>query len=103
MYAIVATGGKQVKVAQGDTIRVEKLEAQVGDTVELDQVMMLSKDDGAVFDEKGLAKAKVVCTVTRQDRAKKIRVFKMKRRKNYHRTYGHRQPYTELKVEKIMG
>ena len=64
MYAIVATGGKQLKVAQGDTIRVEKLEAQVGDTVELDQVKMLSKDDGAVMDEKGLAKAKVVCRVT---------------------------------------
>ncbi len=103
MYAIVATGGKQVKVAQGDTIRVEKLEAKVGDTVELDEVKMLSKDDGVVLDEKGLAKVKVVCTVTSQDRDKKIRVFKMKRRKNYHRTYGHRQPYTELKVEKISG
>ena len=103
MYAVVATGGKQVKVAQGDTIRVEKLDAKVGDTVELDQVKMLSKDDGAVLDEKGLSKAKVVCTVTSQGRAKKIRVFKFKRRKNYHRTYGHRQPYTELKVDKIKG
>ena len=103
MYAVVATGGKQVKVAQGDRIRVEKLDAKVGDTVELDQVKMLSKDDGVVVDAKALAKAKVVCTVTAQGRAKKIRVFKCKRRKNYHRTYGHRQPYTELKVEKITG
>jgi len=103
MYAVVATGGKQVKVEQGDRIRVEKLEVKVGDTVELDQVKMLSKDDGVVMDEKGLAKAKVVCTVVAQGRAKKIRVFKFKRRKNYHRTYGHRQPYTELMVEKIKG
>ncbi len=103
MYAVVATGGKQVKVEQGDRIRVEKLEAKVGDTVELDQVKMLSKDDGVVMDAKGLAKAKVVCKVVAQGRAKKIRVFKFKRRKNYHRTYGHRQPYTELMVEKIKG
>ncbi len=103
MYAVVATGGKQVKVAQGDRIRVEKLDAKVGDTVELDQVKMLSKDDGVVIDEKGLSKAKVVCTVTAQGRAKKIRVFKFKRRKNYHRTYGHRQPYTELQIDKITG
>lgn len=92
-----------MKVSQGDTIRVEKLDANVGDTVELDQVKMLSKEDGAVTDEKKLAKAKVVCTVIAQGRAKKIRVFKFKRRKNYHRTYGHRQPYTELKVDKIKG
>lgn len=103
MYAIVATGGKQVKVSQGDTIRVEKLDASVGDTVELDQVKMLSKDDGAVTDKEELSKAKVVCTVIAQGRAKKIRVFKFKRRKNYHRTYGHRQPYTELKVDTIKG
>ncbi|MDK1020723.1 MAG: 50S ribosomal protein L21 [Candidatus Hydrogenedentes bacterium] len=103
MYAVVATGGKQVKVSQGDTFRVEKLEAKVGDTVELDQVKMLSKDDGTVIDVEKLSKAKVVCTVTAQGRAKKIRVFKFKRRKNYHRTYGHRQPFTELKVDKIEG
>ena len=92
-----------MKVSQGDTIRVEKLDANVGDTVELDQVKMLSKEDGAITDEKKLSKAKVVCTVIAQGRAKKIRVFKFKRRKNYHRTYGHRQPYTELKVDKIKG
>lgn len=103
MYAVVATGGKQVKVSQGDTFRVEKLDAKVGDTVELEQVTMLSKEDGVITDEKQLSKAKVVCTVTAQGRAKKIRVFKFKRRKNYHRTYGHRQPYTELKVDRIKG
>jgi large subunit ribosomal protein L21 len=103
MYAVVTTGGKQVRVAEGDVIRVEKLEASVGDTVELDQVNMIGKEDGPVIGSGDLEKAKVVCQVTGQGRKKKIRVFKMKRRKNYHRTYGHRQPYTELKVEKIQA
>ena len=103
MYAVVTTGGKQVKVAEGDRIRVEKLDAEVGDTVELDEVHFLAKDDGVVLDTKALSKAKVVCKVTGQGRAKKIRVFKYKRRKNYSRVYGHRQPYTELQVEKIKG
>ncbi|PCJ51432.1 MAG: 50S ribosomal protein L21 [Candidatus Hydrogenedentota bacterium] len=103
MYAVVTTGGKQVRVSEGDVIRVEKLEAQVGDTVELDQVHFLSGDKGAVLDSAALDKAKVVCEVTGQGRRKKIRVFKMKRRKNYHRTQGHRQCYTELKVQKIQA
>lgn len=103
MYAVVTTGGKQIKVAQGDRIRVEKLDAEVGDTVELDEVQFLAKDDGVVLDTKALSKAKVICKVTDQGRAKKIRVFKYKRRKNYSRIYGHRQPYTELQIEKIKG
>jgi large subunit ribosomal protein L21 len=101
MYAVVATGGKQVRVAEGDTIRVEKIEAAVGDKVELGDVQFVGGDGMAVLDEKGLDKAKVVCLVTGQGRRKKIRVFKYKRRKNYHRTYGHRQSYTELKVQTI--
>lgn len=103
MYAVVATGGKQVKVAEGDVIRVEKLEVSVGDTVELDDVKMLGKDDGPVVDSDKLSAAKVVCEVTDQGRRKKIKVFKMKRRKNYKRTIGHRQSYTELKVQQIQG
>jgi large subunit ribosomal protein L21 len=101
MYAVVATGGKQIKVVEGDRVRVEKLDAEVGSTVELDDVRMVGKDDGAVVDPDALGKAKVVCTVTDQGRRKKIRVFKYKRRKNYHRTHGHRQSYTELTVDKI--
>lgn len=103
MYAVVTTGGKQVKVSEGDTIRVEKLDAAIGDTVELDQVHMLGSDEGAQIDADVLSKAKVVCKVTGQGRGKKIRVFKYKRRKNYSRTYGHRQPYTELQIEQIKG
>lgn len=101
MYAVVATGGKQVRVTEGDTIRVEKIDAAVGDKVELADVAFVGGDKKTVLDEKGLGKAKVVCTVTGQGRRKKIRVFKYKRRKNYHRTKGHRQSYTELRVESI--
>ena len=103
MYAVVSTGGKQVKVAEGDVIRVEKLDAEVGSKVELADVKLLGKEDGPVIDADALSKAKVVCEVLAQDRRKKIRVFKMKRRKNYRRTNGHRQYYTELKVETIQG
>lgn len=102
MYAVVTTGGKQVKVAEGDVIRVEKLDAEVGDTIELDDVQFLGKDEGIVVDKDALTGAKVVCQVTRQGLAKKIRVFKMKRRKNYHRTQGHRQRFTELKIKEIL-
>ncbi len=103
MYAVLTTGGKQVKVAKGDVIRVEKINAEVGDTVELDNVNFLAKDKKTVIEPKALAKAKVVCLVTGQGRRKKIRVFKMKRRKNYRRTIGHRQYYTELTVQDIKG
>ncbi len=103
MYAVLTTGGKQVRVAEGDVIRVEKLENNVGDTIEIADIQMIGKDDGPIFEPSALESAKVICEVTGQGRRKKIRVFKMKRRKNYHRTYGHRQSYTELKIQKIQG
>ncbi len=101
MYAVVATGGKQVRVSEGDILRVEKLEAAMGDQIELSDVKFVGKDDGGVLDEAKLKKAKVMCRVTGEGRAKKVRVFKYKRRKQYHRTYGHRQSYTQLTIEKI--
>lgn len=101
MYAVVSTGGKQVKLSEGDQLRVEKLDGVVGDKVELDKVCLVAKEDGLVVAPEELEKAKVVCQITAQDRAKKVRVFKKKRRKNYMRTIGHRQAYTELKVQKI--
>ncbi len=103
MYAVVTTGGKQVKVAEGDMIRVEKIEAPVGDVLELTDVCLLAKEDALVVDPKALESAKVVCQVVSQGRRKKIRVFKKKRRKNYMRTYGHRQSYTELKIQEIQA
>jgi large subunit ribosomal protein L21 len=103
MYAVVTTGGKQYKVAQGDVLRVEKLDAAVGETVELDRVHLVAKEDGVVVDPSVLASAKVVALVTGEGQRKKIRVFKYKRRKNYHRTYGHRQEYTEIKIAEIQA
>lgn len=103
MYAIVITGGKQYKVSQGDTLRVEKIEAEVGAHIELDRVAMLAKEDGVVVDPDALSSAKVLATVLRQGRAKKVRVFKYKRRKNYHRTRGHRQSFTELRIGEIQA
>ena len=101
MYAVLTTGGKQIKVSPGDHVRVEKLDAAVGDRVELDRIVLLGQEDGIVVDPKVLGKAKVLCDVIAQDRAKKIRVFKKKRRKNYARTYGHRQYFTEIMVREI--
>ena len=103
MYAVVATGGKQLKLAPGAVVRVESLDAPVGDTVELGEVKLLAGEGGLVVDPKQLAKAKVVCEVTAHGRGKKIRVFKYKRRKNYSRLRGHRQNYTQLKVKDIVA
>lgn len=102
MYAVVATGGKQEKVFVGDVIRIEKVEAVVGDKVELAPVCLLVKDDGIVAAPGALSSAKVVCHVVGQGRARKVRVYKRKRKKNYARTYGHRQCFTELKVSEIV-
>ena len=100
MYAIIKTGGKQYKVAEGDTIRVEKLKAEIGDTVTFDDVKLLAKD-GAVVDKKKLESVKVEGTVTGQEKAKKIVVLKFKRRKGYKRKQGHRQKLTRLQITKI--
>lgn len=101
MYAVIKTGGKQYRVAEGDTLRVEKLAGDVGASVELAEVLMIG---GAV--ESGQAKvgtpfvdgASVTAEIVAQNRAKKVIVFKKKKRKNYRRKYGHRQPYTELRI-----
>lgn len=103
MYAVVATGGKQVKLTPGDVVRVESLDAPVGDTIELSEVKLLAGESGVVVDPAALAQAKVVCEVTAHGRGKKIRVFKYKRRKNYSRLRGHRQNYTQLKVKDIVA
>jgi large subunit ribosomal protein L21 len=103
MYAVITTGGKQYRVSQGDRLRVEKLDVLVGDTVSLEQVHLLAKDDGVVVDPQALTTAKVIAEVIAQGRHKKIRVFKYKKRKNYHRTFGHRQSYTELKIREIQA
>ena len=100
MYAIIKTGGKQYRVCEGDTIRVEKLPGEVGGQIELSDVLMLGGEKALVG--RPLVKgATVNAQIVAQDRAKKIVVFKFKRRKGYRRKAGHRQPYTELKITGI--
>ncbi len=102
MYAVIQTGGKQYRVAEGDTIRVEKLPGDVGAKVEFGDVLMIGGAKVKVG-KPHVSGAKVTAEIVAQDRAKKIIVFKMKRRKNYRRRYGHRQPYTELRIDKVKG
>ncbi|KXG74631.1 50S ribosomal protein L21 [Fervidicola ferrireducens] len=101
MYAIIETGGKQYRVSEGDVIRVEKLRAQEGETVELDRVLAVSDGEKLMVGQPVLENAKVTATVLKHGKGKKIIVFKYKPKKNYRRKKGHRQPYTEIKIEKI--
>ena len=97
MYAVIKTGGKQYRVTEGDRLRIEKLPGDVGATLTFDEVLMLGGDKVAVGTPlvKG---AKVTAEIVAQDRAKKVIVFKFRRRKNYRRKRGHRQPFTEIKI-----
>ena len=100
MYAIIETGGKQYKVSEGDEIRVEKLSAADGETVTFDQVLAVSTDDGlkAGADAAG---ATVTASVVTTGRAKKVIVAKYKRKTGYHKKNGHRQYFTQVKIDKI--
>ncbi len=99
MYAIIVTGGKQYKVSEGDTLKVEKLDAQPGDTVTFDQVIAISDSGLKVAGE--VAGASVTATVVEQGRGRKVIVYKFKRKTGYHKKRGHRQAYTQVKIEKI--
>jgi large subunit ribosomal protein L21 len=103
MYAVVETGGKQYKVSKGDIIRVEKLAGEVGDKVELDQVLLIKDDNGLQVGNPTVAGMKVVGTITSQRRGKKIVIFKYKRRKNYRRKQGHRQYYAWIEIKDIIS
>ena len=100
MYAVIKTGGKQYRVSEGDRIRVEKLPGEVGDAIQLPEVLMLGGDKVAVG-RPFVDGAKVDVKIVGQGRGKKIIVFKIKRRKSYRRKAGHRQAFTELKVTGI--
>ncbi|SHI02483.1 large subunit ribosomal protein L21 [Clostridium collagenovorans DSM 3089] len=101
MYAIIATGGKQYRVQEGDVIYVEKMSADVDSTVELNEVLALSKEEGLVVGKPVVEGAKVVAKVLEQGKAKKVIVFRYKPKKDYRKKNGHRQPYTKLQIEKI--
>jgi len=100
-YAVISAGGKQHKVAVGDRIRVEKIEAGVGDVVTFDQVLALQTEGGLQVGRPVLKGARVIGRVVMHDKAKKVIIFKKKRRKQYRRTRGHRQPFTAVVVEEI--
>lgn len=101
MYAVVETGGKQYRVAEGDVIEVERLDAPAGETVVLDRVHLVSNESGIKVGKPLIEGAKVTAKVKAVGKQPKILVFKYKPKKNYRRRYGHRQPFTRLVIEKI--
>lgn len=99
MYAIIENGNKQYKVSEGEIVKLEKLDAEVDSTVELNVIMI--SDENGVKVGKDVENAKVTATVIKQDKEKKIVVFKYKAKKNVRKKQGHRQPFTAVKIEKI--
>ena len=103
MYAVVKTGGKQYKVAPGEKLKVEQIPADVGAEVILDQVLLVGEGESVRLGQPTVAGATVKATVVAHGRGEKIRIFKMRRRKHYQKHQGHRQGYTELKIDGIVG
>jgi large subunit ribosomal protein L21 len=103
MYAVIKTGGKQYKVAPGEKLKVGLLAADVGASVVLDQVLMVGEGDNVRLGQPVVAGATVTATVVSHGRGDKVKIFKMRRRKHYQKHQGHRQGYTELKIENIAG
>ena len=100
-HAVIVTGGKQYRVAVDDVVFVEKLPVEAGETVTFDQVLAIVDEESSVFGAPVVAGATVTATVVKNGKSKKIRVYKMKPKKNYRRTQGHRQPYTKLQITAI--
>ena len=103
MYAVIASGGKQYKVQEGEILKVEKIEGQVGSEVAFDQVLMLSDGEAVKIGQPTLIDAAVRGHIVEQGKEKKILVFKYKRRKRYRRKQGHRQPFTAVKIDSIQA
>ena len=103
MYAVISSGGKQYRVQEGDILRVEKISGNVGETVSFDKVLMFSDGEKATVGTPILEKASVNGHIIEQGKAKKIIVFKYKRRKRFRRKQGHRQQFTAVKIDKITG
>ncbi|MDI9496332.1 MAG: 50S ribosomal protein L21 [Bacillota bacterium] len=103
MYAIIETGGKQYRVQEGDVVRVEKLDIAAGETIKFDKVLLIADDGNLKVGKPYVDGAVVEGTVENQGKAKKIIIFKYKPKKDYRKKQGHRQPYTQVKIEKIVG
>src|SRR5690554_1884417 len=103
MYAVVVTGGKQYRVEEGQTFKVEKLEVATGDQIELERVLLIGNGDDVKIGAPVVEGAKVMAEVVAHDRHKKIKIIKFKRRKHHMKQMGHRQWFTELKITSIAG
>ncbi|NGX15665.1 50S ribosomal protein L21 [Wenzhouxiangella sp. XN24] len=101
MYAVIATGGKQYRVSQGAVLRVEKLDAEEGASVEFDRVLLVGDGDNVSVGKPYLEGGKVQATVMAQGKARKVEIVKFHRRQNYRRTKGHRQNFTQIKITGI--
>ena len=103
MYAVIVTGGRQYRVAQGETVRVDKLAGDVGSEIKLDQVLMVGEGEGVTLGAPLVAGALVTAKVVKHGRADKIRIVKFRRRKHHRKEMGHRQHYTEIEIVGITG
>jgi len=101
MYAIIRTGGKHYQIAAGDTLRVEKLQGEVGDTIELSDILLIADGEEVTVGRPVVDGARVIARIAEQGKAKKVLVFKKKKRKGYRVTRGHRQLFTALTIEEI--
>lgn len=101
MYAVISTGGKQYKVSEGETVKVEKIPGEIGESVSFDRVLMFSNGQTVQVGQPTLADVTVTGHIVEQGKAKKVIVFKRKRRKRYRKKQGHRQHYTALKIDSI--
>ena len=101
MYAVIKTGGKQYRVSAGEKLKVESLPAEVGSEITLDQVLMVGEGDSVKMGTPMLAGASVKATVVAHGRGEKVHIFKMRRRKHYRKSQGHRQNYTEIQISGI--
>lgn len=103
MYAVIRTGGKQYRVSPGDSVDVEKLPHEVGDQIELEEVLLVANGSGVQVGQPLVAGAKVKATVTRQAKGRKVIIFKYRPSKRYRRKKGHRQNYTRLRIDEIVA
>ena len=103
MYAVLKTGGKQYRVQSGESVRVESLPAEVGAAVSFDEVLMVGEGESVRVGTPLIAGAKVNATVVAHGRGEKVRIFKMRRRKHFQKSQGHRQGYTEVRIDDIQG
>ncbi len=101
MYAVIKTGGKQYRINQGETLKIETVDGEVGSAIVLDKVLMIGNGDSISVGKPLLAGATVTATIVSNGRGEKIRIFKMRRRKHYQKHQGHRQNYTEIRIDGI--